>query len=238
MVKKKRTGDTAHRFVESTVKLIAEREGSHDVNLRNIAREVGCAHTNVYNYFNGVDELMWKAMESVLFKLGEYLQQDLSDSLPPKDYLEQLMTNYVEFAEEQPGFFRFISTDPLVSSEIPENIQEIIQSLVDFFNRVFQQLSEDKLDHPKAAEVGSIILAYLEGDLLDMINGRYFPGDDIRGRVVRNSLHLYELLTSNTNNGVKLDGMTHPRSEPYPRLSLGKAQGMNEDGGGFDHEFM
>ena len=68
---------TADRFIDETLELIAEKGGSQEVNLREIARRIGCAHTNAYNYFVSFDELLWAAFRRGLKRYGEYLVHDL-----------------------------------------------------------------------------------------------------------------------------------------------------------------
>ena len=62
----KQSNKTADKFIEETLKLIVEKNGSKNVNLREISKRIGCAHTNAYNYFNGFQGLMWATYERAL----------------------------------------------------------------------------------------------------------------------------------------------------------------------------
>ena len=48
-------------IVETALALINEEGSSSKVNLREIARRLGCAHTNIYNYYPSLDELLGRA---------------------------------------------------------------------------------------------------------------------------------------------------------------------------------
>ena len=61
-----RKGITKEQVVETTLKLIKDSENIRSVNLRGVAREIGCAHTNLYNYFSSFDELLWCAHIRIL----------------------------------------------------------------------------------------------------------------------------------------------------------------------------
>ena len=196
--------------------MIARQGGARDVNLRAIAKEVGCAHTNAYNYFSGLDDLMWCAMQQVFEILEERVAEGLDDSLRPYEYLELLFANYVRFAEEEPGLFRFISTDPMSSDDVPDEVLEPIERLLNFVSEVFSSLSEGRLDSDSADRTRAVVLAYLDGELSNMINGRTLPGDDIRHRVIENSIRLYEVLTSSEHNGVRLVDSSRDKLPVYP----------------------
>ena len=52
---KKQVNLTRDKFILETLALIREKGGSKNVNLREISKRVGCAHTNAYNYFDGFE---------------------------------------------------------------------------------------------------------------------------------------------------------------------------------------
>ena len=133
MVKRKRTGPLAERYVEETLALIAERGSSNEVNVREISRRIGCAHTNVYNYFGGREELLWAAFHQALLLYAESLTHGLDASLSGHAYFRRLMGNMVEWPLENPGLHRFISSDPLDPEQIPKDILETVE---DFFEGI------------------------------------------------------------------------------------------------------
>ena len=56
--RRKSSGTSAEQIVDHALALIAEKGTSRDVNLREISRRVGCAHTNIYNYFASLQDLL------------------------------------------------------------------------------------------------------------------------------------------------------------------------------------
>lgn len=206
---------TADRFIDVTLDLIAEKGGSQDVNLREIARRVGCAHTNVYNYFSSFEDLMWAAFRRELKQYGEYLIRNLSNSLPPAEYMRRLITSLATYPEENPGVYRFLASDPIDLEAIPEDILISVSAMKEWLFDVLEIAFAPDLDHEAAARVSNIVLAYIDGETLNLINGRVVPGEDVRGRVIENSLQLIAELTGG--------GPKKPKANPgnaYPVLDL------------------
>lgn len=216
MAKKKHDGPTAERFVGETLALIDERGGSHDVNLREVSRRVGCAHTNLYNYFVSFEDLRWAAFRRVLREYGAFLEHDLDDRLAPGEYLRRVITNLASYPEEHPGPYRFIASDPIDVERIPADVLETVglmkRWLVDVIGACIQA-EDDRI----AQDAGDIVLSYVDGETLNLINGRTVPGEDVRGRIVGNALRLIALLGGDAAVDGKAD--REAQSPPtYPKL--------------------
>jgi AcrR family transcriptional regulator len=214
-------GPSSERFIDETLKLIAEKGGSRDVNLREISRRVGCAHTNVYNYFTSLDDLLWAAFRRGLGLYGEAMSAGLDDSLSGHAYFRRLIGNLVGFAAEKPGLHRFLSSDPMDPEQIPEDVVSTAMSLKAFYLDGLAVLCGDRVAREDIDRLGDIVLAYIDGETFNLINGRVLPGDDIVGRVVDNAERLFTLLTSRTSDGIDLD-RDHDRSGEFtfPRLEV------------------
>lgn len=210
MIKTLRTGETADRFVQATLELIEEQGGSQTVNLREVARRVGIAHTNVYHYFDGFPGLMWEAMRHAVVIYGEELSRDLRDDMAPLDYFHKFIENMIAFPQEHAGLHRFIGSDP-IQGDFPQDILETIGVLKQWADDVIQACAPG-VDPTVAVDTCNILVAYLDGDSLAFINDRYFPGEDLPGRMLDYSIRLFTLLTG-------FDGsVTEPQR--YPKLDL------------------
>ena len=53
----------------------------------------------------------------------------------------------------------------------------------------------------EAQAAADIVLAYIDGETLNLINGRAVPGEDLQGRVVGNALRLFGLLAGGGRRG-------------------------------------
>ncbi len=221
MAKRNSKGPPRERFIEETLTLIAEKGGSKDVNLREISRRVGCAHTNAYNYFNNMDDLLWAAFKRALLFYAEAITEGLDDRLSGYKYFDRLMKNMFDFAVDNPGLYRFIGSDPLNPESIPNEIIEIITGLKLYYLKVFRSLTKGTVTRAKADHAGNTILAYMDGEIFNLINGRYLPDEQIRGRIVGNIHKLFTLLTSKTSDGIVLKKTATRAGEiGFPALKL------------------
>ena len=195
MVRQPRSGVTAERYLEETLTLIAEKGGSQDVGLREISRRIGCAHTNVYNYYAGLDDLLWAAFRQVLDDYDSFLFGDLDDTLSPEESLRRLVTNLVAYPQQNPGLYRFIGADPI--ADIPA---DVLDTVVVMKRRLIEAFRRAAPDVPAAAveEAGTIVYAYIDGETFNLINERVVPGENVAGRIVGNAVRLFALLTTPT----------------------------------------
>ena len=201
-----------------TLALIAETGGSQDVNLREISRRVGCAHTNLYNYYPTYQDLLWEAFRRVLVLYGEFVVGGLDDSVEPDEYLRRLITNLATYPEQHPGLYRFIASDPISIEELPGDILEAVAQMKTWLAETFAAVSGATT--AEASQLASdIVLSYIDGETLNLINGRVVPGEDVRGRVVANATRLFRLLTGD-GSGDSSDPGANRAARPYPVMTL------------------
>ncbi len=63
-------------FIDEVLRLLDEGVPIRDLNLRRVAKELGCAHTNAYNWFKSQQELLWFALGSALEHLIALMPED------------------------------------------------------------------------------------------------------------------------------------------------------------------
>jgi len=62
---------------------------------------------------------------------------------------------------------------------------------------------------------------YLDGEVFNLINGHFLPGEDIAGRVIDNIECLFELLTSHHHNGLVLSEQAdEPGNLRFPKMEI------------------
>lgn len=196
MTEKKRSNPISGQFVDETLNLIEEKGGSHDVNLREVSRRVGCAHTNAYNYFGSFEGLLWASYRKAIRIYDEYLTNNLDISDSDFSSLSLLIERLAKFPMDHPGLYRFIGSDPLAIENMPPDVIEAISELKERFIQGIMKLNNPVMSHSDAADIASIIIAYISGESFDVINGRVLPEEDLPGRIVRNALRLYGCLSS------------------------------------------
>lgn len=221
MAKANRTGPAAERYIEATLDLIAERGGSAQVNLREISRRIGCAHTNAYNYFESREDLLLHAFRRALRQYGDAITAGLDGTLSGHAFLRRMIRNMIEWSIQHPGLHRFISSDPIDPEKLPGDIIETVILMKKWIAQVLEVLACGRLDKMGLTRMVDVVLGYLDGEVFNLINGRFLPGEDIAGRVIDNIECLFELFTSHHHDGLVLSEQAEePGGLKFPKMEI------------------
>ena len=135
--------------VETAVRMIDENKGLRNVTLRVIAKEMGCAHTNLYNYFDNLDEIYWEALGSVLAKMIAYSIKDTDRQKDPGEKIFETISNIIDFSFDHEGWYRLIWFEPLSGEPSPE-VREILFRPAETFTSALMEASEKELSKDEA----------------------------------------------------------------------------------------
>ena len=218
VVQANRSSRKAERYAEAALDLIRKRGGSTGVTLREVSKRLGFAHTNAYNYFTDFQDLLWAALRIALVDYSVAIIEGMHAELCPAAYVERLFANYVGYGSKDPGAYRFISSDPLDPEQIPDDIIHAVIDLKTFFVDVVAMVCGDAVSRSEVENIASIIISYLDGEALALINGRSLPGEDTASRAVENALQIVERMTAHVHDGITLAQVTP--SAVYPVLSI------------------
>lgn len=171
---------TRELIVETALALINEEGSSTRVNLREIARRLGCAHTNIYNYYPSLDELLWDAHAAALRRMAEAVTSAPVKGGPEKS-LHAFYSAYAGFYLSNRGLFSLLWQDSL-SGERPErhraDAEEMVRLLVDHLGAAYQGAIEWKALH----DVLHRVHCYLHGEVSIFIHGRGLIRDEAKFR--------------------------------------------------------
>jgi len=159
-------------FVRATLEMLDEGTGIRELNLRAVAKRVGCAHTNAYNYFASFEELLWWSLRGALERMIAFAD-------PAQD---DLIARYVEFALEHPAWYRLVWLDALGGTP-PGEVAGFLRVPADVFARwVNERLGRGQGVDPDLAT--RVLHGYLHGELAAIVSGRVAgTGDELRERV-------------------------------------------------------
>jgi len=186
-------------ILETTLSLIDENEGIKDVTLRDIAKKIGCAHTNLYNYFSSLDEIFWEALGQVLLIMMDYSSSGLGNEIDNEGRIFLILSNLIDFSVEHTGWYRFIWFESIGGTPSPE-VTKILQKPGENFIELIKT-TNNNLSKEKANIIGDILHSYLHGELSKWINNRVFINrmDEMKIRILSNLKHLYKLLIQEGN---------------------------------------
>ncbi|SET45306.1 transcriptional regulator, TetR family [Natronincola peptidivorans] len=181
--------------IETVLGLIEENGGIKNVNLRGIAKEIGCAHTNLYNYFDSFNEIIWEALGQVVLKMMAYVESNVDSELKDDEKIFMIFSTIIDFSMDHPGWFRLIWLEEIDGK--PSN--EVIQTLFKPGEGLKEELikaSGNELTEERAVEIGDILHTYIHGELCKWINNRSFTNsiEEAKAKLLSNLKQLYRLL--------------------------------------------
>ena len=177
-------------FVGTVLEMLDEGVGIRELNLRAVARRVGCAHTNAYNYFASLEDLLWWSLRGALGRM-------VGSADPAKD---DLIARYIEFALEHPAWYRLVWLDPLGGLP-PGEVAESLRLPAD----VFAGWVERHLGGGRDVELElatRVLHGYLHGELAAIVSGRVNGArEELFGRVRSGADALVRALFTTDDSG-------------------------------------
>lgn len=186
---------TAERLLDVTLDLIDERGSSRGVNLREIAKRAGCAHTNAYNYFYNLEELFWYALARLLKRMELYMVEKVGLVYDSDQYFENFILSQIDFSFEHPGWYRFIWLEH-ISGSPPRVVMRYWEKITADFVLVIFALSRKRLTQKQCETVAQIIRGYIHGEICSMLSGKMYHGDRdrIQAKIIVNAQTLLKAL--------------------------------------------
>jgi hypothetical protein len=158
----------------------------------------------------------------VLRLYGDAIITGLDGTLSGQAFLRRMIRNMIEWSIQNPGLHRFISSDPIEPEKLPGDIIETVTQMKKWIAQVLEVLACDRLDIQGLTRMVDVVLGYLDGEVFNLINGRFLPGKDIAGRIIDNIECLFGLLTSHYHDGhVLSEQAEEPRKLRFPRMEIG-----------------
>ncbi len=162
---------TSGQIIETTLDLINKKGGSRDVNLREIARILKCHHTNIYNYFEGFNSVLWASMDEALSRMLDYVTIDLDKISGKQERISRLFTRFTEFYLNNKGWFRLIWFDQ-VNGKRPEKTLSAMIRVVNILTDVIWDLYKNQIDRNEAHYIIHTVHCFLHGEVTIFISGR------------------------------------------------------------------
>lgn len=186
-------------IINTTLQLIEKTGGIKDVNLRGIAKEIGCAHTNLYNYFSNFDEIIWESLGYILLKMINYVDLKSVSTDNDEDKLYSVLEAILKFSLMHPGWYRLIWLETIEGEPSPQ-IAEILIRPTEGLNTLIIKASGGTVTDEKANKIANILYSYLHGEVCKWINGRMPTSskDDIITITMSNLKLLYKLLVNDS----------------------------------------
>ncbi|MDP4145410.1 MAG: TetR/AcrR family transcriptional regulator [Bacillota bacterium] len=187
-------------IIETTLGLIEKNQGIKGVNLRGISKEIGCAHTNIYNYYHDLNEIFWESLGQVMMKMMEYVDENSHSQINSEENFYLFLSSIISFSMEHPGWYRLIWLEHIEGIPSSKIIAMINKPKEGFIKEVMK--SNNTLSEKKANLISDILITYLHGELSKWINNRNANKsiDETKKSIISNLKFLYKLLINEEMN--------------------------------------
>ena len=163
-------------IVETALAMIDEERGIAGLNLRRLARVLGCAHTNIYNYFAGMEELLWECVAEASRRMMAVVL-DAIDAADGTDKVKSLCEAYLDFYLGHPGLFRLIWLEDLDGGRPEKDVSETRDLISLMIDGMIPALNCGQ-DREKATLILHNIHCYLFGEAAIFLSGRGLIRDE------------------------------------------------------------
>ncbi len=186
-------------IIDTALALIDKHQDVKKLNFRDIARELGCAHTNLYNYFPSFEALLWEAQKRIMRHLQNGINGSIASASDPEDKLLGFFRSFIDFYLEHKGWFKlawfeqFHSPRPQAHYDHTLNtVNAMLESLIN----VSQQLHHCDIGIEQMRLYLHNIHCYILGELSIFFSGRNLFQDEpiFRAHVIGQSVKMLKLL--------------------------------------------
>ena len=192
-------GITKEHIVDAALALAdGQTMPMHTVGFRDIARLVGCAHTNLYNYFDSYDALLWAAQEEILRRLQSAIEVRLEQAAGFFDALEAFFGGMLDMYLAHPGWF-YLAWHERLQTPRPKSHYDLTVSTVDAMVAALTAVFERAGQHVDAQDMRMNlhnVHAYIHGELSIYLAGRGLLREEapFREYTVRQAARMLRLL--------------------------------------------
>ncbi len=110
---------TKEQIVTTALELMSDSIKTNSLNFREVARTMGCAHTNLYNYFPTYNDLLWAAHTAVQNIFVDTLIDKLNHVNDVESELKTVFGILVDFYLGHTGWFR-LAWQECIGGERPQ----------------------------------------------------------------------------------------------------------------------
>lgn len=143
--------------------------------MRKVAAKVDLSATAIYRHYKNREDLLYEVIGEGYRVFSEYLDTTGNGGTALSRFKEQGL-GYVDFALEQPGYYRMIFVAPELLGEdgLPEHIQAQARATFEQLRDQVQECIDAEFFHAIAEEMAEIIWAHCHGMVSLYMTKRYW----------------------------------------------------------------
>lgn len=193
---------TKEQIIETALELTKNKSDLRRLNLREIARTLGCAHTNLYNYFHSYNDLLWETHAALQEVFLEIIKKKLETASTAELRLSYFFEAIVDMYVDNEGWFR-LSWHEYIGGERPlkdaEAIQKANREINRFASEIWNELSGAYPDPDQTQRVLHNTHCYIVGEISNYIFGRGLIQNEVefKAYIAHEAAHMFKICLLN-----------------------------------------
>jgi len=186
---------TREQIISATLNLIEQKQGREGLTIREISRNLGCSHPNIYNYYSSLDNLLWDVLELILETMMEFVLSRINSGMNRDEQFQTFISGIVTFSLNNTGWYKLLWFED-IKGDIPEKtavkVKVPSQKFAEFVLSRYPEIG----NLGNAVQAASIIHSYMHGEISKYITHRNFRDDReiLTESITQNSFMLLKML--------------------------------------------
>ncbi|MPW24304.1 TetR/AcrR family transcriptional regulator [Alkalibaculum sp. M08DMB] len=189
---------TREQIIETALDLMRDKKDLRSLNLREIARTLGCAHTNIYNYFSSYTDLLWETHTALQEVFMQSLRENLSAATTADIKLRHFFNMFLQIYIVNKGWFRLAWLE-YIGDIRPESNKIAIQNTRLELNQYVIDIWEEITGITPQTDMVDRVLhnthCYIIGEVSNYISGRGLIEDEteLKNYIVSQAIYIFSL---------------------------------------------
>ena len=189
---------TKEQIAETALELMRNKSDLRGLNLREIARTLGCAHTNLYNYFPSYNDLLWETHAATQEIFIDMLTKKLDTATTAELRLSYFFKAFVDMYMDNKGWFRLVWHE-YIEGDRPQRDIEVTDTTNKMLTaRIADIWKELSGEYPDLATVRRVLHnthCYIVGEVSNYILGRGLINNDeeLKAYITHEAIHMFKL---------------------------------------------
>lgn len=191
---------TKEQIIETALELMRDKNDLVSLNLREIARKLGCAHTNLYNYFSSYNDLLRETCVALQEIFLDMLAKRLEDASSPAVRLRCFFEAFADIYLDNPGWFRLLWQETICDERRDLRLQTALTNkrLTARISDIWHDLHEEIQNEENVKNALHITHCYIIGEVSNFLSGRGWLENEaaLREHIAHGATRIFSLCLS------------------------------------------
>lgn len=189
---------TKEQVIETAVELMKNSDNLSTINLREIARRLGCAHTNLYNYFASYNDLLWATHSAIQEIFIEMMTDRINAANTAEKRFVSFFATFVDMYMDNKGWFR-LAWQEYIEGDRPQSdiaaTGEANKMVNDYISDIWNELYGEQPNRNKIERVLHNTHCYIVGEISNYLLGRGLIKDEqiLRSYITDEAIRMFKL---------------------------------------------